>query len=101
MVLECKDTYLDLFIEVTTAITSTLNLDEVFKMITQKIPEILSVDAATIRLRDASGSCGCSRQRSDIFPTPILTLSSPWRNRVVLPSNGPLTMQKLKIPKRS
>jgi GAF domain-containing protein len=56
MVLECKDTYLDLFIEVTTAITSSLNLDEVFKMITQKIPEILSVDAATIRLRDASGT---------------------------------------------
>ncbi|RTZ97293.1 MAG: GAF domain-containing protein [Deltaproteobacteria bacterium] len=54
MVTECKDTYLDLFIEVTSVITSNLDLDEVFKLITQKIPEILDVDAATIRLLDTS-----------------------------------------------
>jgi GAF domain-containing protein len=50
-----KMTYLDLFFEVTKAITSSLNLDEVFHLITEKIPEILKVDAATIRLLDASG----------------------------------------------
>ena len=48
-------TFLDLFIEVTKAITSSLHLHEVFDLITQKIPEILNVDAATIRLLDASG----------------------------------------------
>jgi len=48
-------TFLDLFIEVTKTITSSLHLHEVFDLITQKIPEILNVDAATIRLLDASG----------------------------------------------
>ena len=48
-------TFLDLFIEVTKAITSNLDHDEVFKLITRKIPEIVNVDAATIRLLDASG----------------------------------------------
>jgi GAF domain-containing protein len=51
-----RDTkFLDLFVEVTKAITSSLNLSEVFELITHKIPEILNVDAATIRLLDASG----------------------------------------------
>lgn len=48
-------TFLDLFIEVTKAITASLDLDEVFRLITQKIPEIIGVDAATIRLLDGSG----------------------------------------------
>ena len=48
-------TFLDLFIEVTKAITASLDLDEVFNLITRKIPEILDVDAATIRLLDAAG----------------------------------------------
>ena len=48
-------TFLDLFIEVTKAITASLDLDEVFRLITKKIPEIIGVDAATIRLLDASG----------------------------------------------
>jgi GAF domain-containing protein len=52
---EREATYLDLFIEVTKAITASLDLDEVFKLITQKIPEIVKVDAATIRLLDGSG----------------------------------------------
>ena len=52
---ESKATYLDFFIEVTNTITSSLNLDEVFKLITQKVPEIIGVDAATIRLLDKSG----------------------------------------------
>jgi GAF domain-containing protein len=51
-----RDTkFLDLFIEVTKAITSSLDLHKVFDLITQKIPEIVNVDAATIRLLDASG----------------------------------------------
>ena len=48
-------TYLDLFIRVTKAITSSLNPEELFGLITRKIPEIIAVDAATIRLLDASG----------------------------------------------
>ena len=52
---EPKTTFLDLFIEVTKAITASLDLDEVFELITHKIPEVLQVDAATIRLLDASG----------------------------------------------
>lgn len=55
MAAECKTAFLDLFVEVTKAITSSLDLDEVFKLITQKIPEIINADAATIRLLDASG----------------------------------------------
>lgn len=52
---ERKATFLDLFIEVTKAITSSLHVDEIFKLVTRKIPEIVDVDAATIRLLDASG----------------------------------------------
>lgn len=48
-------TSLDLFIEVTKAITASLDPDEVFRLITRKIPEVTEVDAATIRLLDASG----------------------------------------------
>jgi GAF domain-containing protein len=55
MAAERNTTFLDLFIEVTKAITSSLHPHEVFDLITQKIPEILKVDAATIRLLDASG----------------------------------------------
>lgn len=51
-----KTTFLDLFIEVTKAITSCLDLDEVFRLITQKIPEIVHVDAASVRLLDGSGT---------------------------------------------
>lgn len=54
--LEQKKTFLDLFIKVTHAITASLDLDEVFELITQKIPEIMGVDAATIRLLDGSGT---------------------------------------------
>lgn len=50
-----KTTFLELFIEVTRTITSCLNLDEVFELIVQKLTSVLEVDAATIRLLDASG----------------------------------------------
>lgn len=52
---ERKSTFLDLFLKVTKAITASLDLDEVFGLITHKIPEIVNVDAATIRLLDPSG----------------------------------------------
>lgn len=55
MAVDTKTTFLDLFIEVTRAITSSLDPDEVFDLITRKIPEVLNVDAATIRLLDPSG----------------------------------------------
>jgi len=50
-----EKTYLQLFIDVTRAITSKLDMNEVFGLITQKIPEVIGVDAATIRLLDISG----------------------------------------------
>ena len=50
-----KATYLDLFVEVTKAVTASRQLDEVFELIVRKIPEIMDVDAATIRLLDPSG----------------------------------------------
>lgn len=46
--------YIELFLSVTKAITSSLNPDEVFELITQKTPEIVGVDACTIRLLDPS-----------------------------------------------
>ena len=55
MATEQNSTFLDLFIKVTKAITSSLNPEELFGLITRKIPEIIGVDAATIRLLDASG----------------------------------------------
>lgn len=48
--------YLKLLIDVTKAITSKLVLDELFTLITEKIPEVVGVDAATIRLLDVSGT---------------------------------------------
>ncbi len=47
--------FIDLYIEVTKAITASLDLDEVFTLITEKIPDVIGVDAATIRLLDPSG----------------------------------------------
>jgi len=47
--------FLDLFVAITKAVTSSLDLDEVFTLITRKIPQMLSVDASTVRLLDASG----------------------------------------------
>lgn len=47
--------YLQLFMDVTKAITSNLNMNEVFSIITRKIPEVIGVDAATIRLLDTTG----------------------------------------------
>ena len=50
-----RSSFLDLFVKVTKAITSSLEPDKVFNLITRKIPELVGVEAATIRLLDASG----------------------------------------------
>jgi GAF domain-containing protein len=47
--------YLRLFIDITKVITASLDPKEVFDLIVTKIPQILHVDAATIRLLDPSG----------------------------------------------
>ena len=47
--------FIELFVSVTKAITSSLEPDNVFRLITEKIPQIVGVDAATIRLLDKSG----------------------------------------------
>jgi PAS domain S-box-containing protein len=48
--------FLNLFQEVTRWITSTLDLDQVLDRIVRKIPTVLGVDAATIRLLDSTGT---------------------------------------------
>lgn len=50
-----KESFLELFIQVTRSITSCLDPDEVFNLITRSLTEALDVDAATLRLLDASG----------------------------------------------
>lgn len=50
-----EKTFLQLFLDVTKAITSNLNVNEVLDLIVKKIPEVVGVDAATIRLLDSSG----------------------------------------------
>ncbi len=47
--------YLRVFEEVTKAVSSTLNLDEVLALIVRKLPEVMGMKAATIRLLDESG----------------------------------------------
>ncbi|MDZ7666346.1 MAG: GAF domain-containing protein [Desulfotignum sp.] len=50
----CKASYFDLFIEVTKKITTAENTDDIFELITQKLPGILGVEAATIRVLDTA-----------------------------------------------
>ncbi len=47
--------YLRLLLEITKGITASLDPKEVFDLIVTKIPQVVSVDAATIRLLDPSG----------------------------------------------
>jgi len=47
--------FLHLFQKVTRMITSTLDVEKVLDLIVQKVPEVLGVDAATIRLLDSAG----------------------------------------------
>jgi GAF domain-containing protein len=53
--LERKSIFLRLLLDVTRAITASLNTKEVFDLMVTKIPEVIQVDAATIRLLDPSG----------------------------------------------
>lgn len=48
--------YLRVFEEVTKAVSSTLSLEEVLNMIVKKLPEVMRLKAATIRLLDETGS---------------------------------------------
>jgi PAS domain S-box-containing protein len=50
-----EQSYLRLFQQVTGAITSTLDVDEVLQLIVRKVPEVVGVDAATIRLLEPGG----------------------------------------------
>lgn len=61
--------FIHLFQNVTRMITSTLNVEKVLDLIVQKVPEVIGVDAATIRLLDPAGkklllvaSCGLSQE---------------------------------------
>ncbi len=61
--------FLHLFQKVTRMITSTLDVEKVLDLIVQKMPEVIGVDAATIRLIDPAGkrlllvaSCGLSQE---------------------------------------
>jgi PAS domain S-box-containing protein len=47
--------YLRVFEEITKAVSSTLHVNEVLDMIVQKIPEVMGLKAATIRLLDPTG----------------------------------------------
>jgi len=47
--------YLRVFEEITKAVNSTLYVNEVLNMITKKIPEVMGLKAATIRLLDHTG----------------------------------------------
>ena len=53
--MERQSHFLRLLLDVTQSITASLNTQEVFDLMVAKIPEVIQVDAATIRLLDASG----------------------------------------------
>jgi GAF domain-containing protein len=82
MAAERNETFLELFIKLTKAITSSLDLHEVFDLITQKIPEILNVDAATMRLLDASGK--------KLVLKAAYGLSQPYLNRGTIDTEEPV-----------
>jgi GAF domain-containing protein len=50
-----ETTFLKLLLEVSSAITSSLDPDKVIGLITSKIPQVMNVDAVTVRLLDAAG----------------------------------------------
>jgi GAF domain-containing protein len=50
-----EKSFLQLLLEVTKAITSSLKTEEVLELIVKRLPEVVGVDAATIRLLDPSG----------------------------------------------
>ncbi len=50
--MERGDSYLRLLLDVTQALTSTLDLDRLFRLIVERVPAVFGVDAATLRLID-------------------------------------------------
>jgi len=76
--------FLDLFIKVTQAITSSLEPDVVFNLITRKIPELMEADAATIRLLDAAGK--------KLILKSSHGLSEEYLNRGTIDSEEPIFM---------
>jgi len=50
-----QNDYLRLLLDVTKTITAALNTDEVLNLIVERVPEVVQVDAATIRLLDPAG----------------------------------------------
>jgi len=50
-----QNDYLRLLLDITKTITAALNTDEVLTLIVSRIPEVVQVDAATIRLLDPTG----------------------------------------------
>jgi GAF domain-containing protein len=74
--------FIDLFVNVTKAITSSLDPDDVFRLITEKIPPIFDVDAATIRLLDKSGQKLALRAAHG--------LSAAYLNRGTIDSEEPI-----------
>ncbi|MEW6714743.1 MAG: GAF domain-containing protein [Nitrospirota bacterium] len=48
--------YLRAFEEITKAVSSTLNVHEVLDMIVRKIPQVMNLKAATVRLLDSTGT---------------------------------------------
>ena len=48
--------YLRVFEEITKALSSSLNVKEVLDMIVRKLPEVMNLKAATVRLLDAAGA---------------------------------------------
>ncbi len=61
--------FLHLFQKVTRMLTSTLDVEKVLDVIVQRVPEVIGVDAATIRLLDPAGeklllvaACGLSQE---------------------------------------
>jgi len=55
MVLNRDKSFLQLLLHVTKAVTSSLDPNEVFDLIVREVPQVVGVDAATLRLLDSSG----------------------------------------------
>ena len=55
MTVKTETAFLKLFIEVNKAITASIDPDDVIKLIALKAPQVMNVDAATVRLMDAMG----------------------------------------------
>jgi GAF domain-containing protein len=82
MTLKRDANFLNLFIQVTQTITSSLDPDDVFRLITEKITAIMGVDAATIRLLDKSGQKLALRAAQG--------LSAAYLNRGTIDSEAPI-----------